>query len=283
MSDSGTLYIVPTPIGNLADITERALLVFKEVDAIAAEDTRHTRKLLEHYGIQVPVFAFHDHNEKAKAESLIARVTNGESIALVSDAGTPLISDPGYALVSSCRQQNVQVVSLPGACALTVALSGAGLPTDSFQFEGFLPSKPAQRRSTLENLVSTPRTLVFYESPHRILHTLEAIKNVFETDRQVVLARELTKQFETYLTGSADDLMARLTADPNQQRGEMVLLIEPYQAPKEASGPSDEAKRTLSILLEELPLKKAAALTAKLHGERKNELYQWALSQKNND
>ncbi len=283
MSEPGTLYIVPTPIGNLSDITERALTVFKEVDAIAAEDTRHTRKLLEHYGVQVPVFAFHDHNEKAKAEQLIERVINGESIALVSDAGTPLISDPGYALVSLCRKQNVKVTSLPGACALTVALSGAGLPTDSFQFEGFLPSKPAQRRAKLESLVNTPRTLVFYESPYRILHTLEAMADIFEDERQVVLARELTKQFETYLTGSAGELITRLNEDPNQQRGEMVLLVEPFQAPKDTSGPGEDAKRTLQILLEELPLKKAAALSAKLHGERKNELYQWALSQKNND
>ncbi|RXS43555.1 16S rRNA (cytidine(1402)-2'-O)-methyltransferase [Idiomarina sp. 29L] len=283
MSDTGTLYIVPTPIGNLSDITERALSVFREVDAIAAEDTRHTRKLLEHYGIQVPVFAFHDHNEKAKAEQLVERVKGGDSIALVSDAGTPLISDPGYALVNLCRQQNVKVTSLPGACALTVALSGAGLPTDSFQFEGFLPSKPTQRRATLESLATVVRTLVFYESPHRILHTLEDMREIFQEDRKVVLARELTKQFETYLTGSASELVKRLTDDPNQQRGEMVLLVEPFEAPTDTSGPGEDAKRTLQILLEELPLKKAAALCAKLHGERKNELYQWALSQKNND
>ncbi|MGM0429988.1 MAG: 16S rRNA (cytidine(1402)-2'-O)-methyltransferase [Pseudomonadota bacterium] len=284
MTDPGILYIVPTPIGNLSDITERAIKTLADVAAIAAEDTRHTRKLMQHYGIQNDVFALHEHNETQRADAVIERLQQGDSLALVSDAGTPLINDPGYVLVQRCRQHGLKVVALPGACAVTVALSAAGLPTDRFAFEGFLPSKPQQRRAKLEALRTEPRTIVVYESPHRILHTLADMDAVLGQDRQLVLARELTKQFETYLNGSAAELLQILTDDSNQQRGEMVLLISPLQQQTEANaGPGEAAKRTLLLLLEELPLKKAAAVTAKIHDERKNVLYQWGLENKNKD
>lgn len=281
MAEQGTLYIVPTPIGNLGDITERALKTLADVEAIAAEDTRHTRKLLQHYGIKNDVFALHEHNETQRADSVIERLQQGDSLALVSDAGTPLINDPGYVLVHRCRKLGLQVTALPGACAVTVALSAAGLPTDRFVFEGFLPSKPQQRRATLERINAEPRTVVVYESPHRILHALTDMDAVLGKERKVVLARELTKQFETYLSGTAAELLQALTDDKNQQRGEMVLLIAPLQAETETSDdPGEDAKRTLLLLLEELPLKKAAAITAKIHDERKNMLYQWALENK---
>ena len=283
MAEQGILYIVPTPIGNLGDITERAIKTLTEVAAIAAEDTRHTRKLMQHYGIQNEVFALHEHNETQRADAVIERLQQGDSLALVSDAGTPLINDPGYVLVHRCHQQGLKVIALPGACAVTVALSAAGLPTDRFAFEGFLPSKPQQRRAKLEQLQSETRTIVVYESPHRILHTLADMDVTLGKERKVVLARELTKQFETYLSGSAAELLQLLTDDKNQQRGEMVLLIAPLQPDIEAhAGPGDAAKRTLLLLLDELPLKKAAAMTAKIHDERKNVLYQWALENKNN-
>ncbi|MCK7459016.1 16S rRNA (cytidine(1402)-2'-O)-methyltransferase [Idiomarina aminovorans] len=282
MAEQGILYIVPTPIGNLGDITERAIKTLTEVAAIAAEDTRHTRKLMQHYGIQNEVFALHEHNETQRADAVIERLQQGDSLALVSDAGTPLINDPGYVLVHRCHQQGLNVIALPGACAVTVALSAAGLPTDRFAFEGFLPAKPQQRRAKLEQLQSETRTVVVYESPHRILHTLADMDITLGKERNVVLARELTKQFETYLSGNAAELLQRLTDDKNQQRGEMVLLIAPLQPEIEAhTGPGEATKRTLLLLLDELPLKKAAALTAKIHDERKNRLYQWALENKN--
>ncbi|MDV6315997.1 16S rRNA (cytidine(1402)-2'-O)-methyltransferase [Idiomarina sp. HP20-50] len=284
MTEQGILYIVPTPIGNLDDITERAIKTLSEVAAIAAEDTRHTRKLMQHYGIQNEVFALHEHNEIHRADAVIERLQQGDSLALVSDAGTPLINDPGYVIVHRCREQGLKVIALPGACAVTVALSAAGLPTDRFAFEGFLPSKPQQRRAKLEALKTEQRTIVVYESPHRILHALADMDTVLGNERQVVLARELTKQFETYLRGSAAELLQILTDDTNQQRGEMVLLIAPLQPDTEASeGPGESAKRTLLLLLEELPLKKAAAMTAKIHDERKNLLYQWALENRDNE
>lgn len=284
MAEQGILYIVPTPIGNLGDITERAVKTLAEVAAIAAEDTRHTRKLMQHYGIQNDVFALHEHNETQRVDAVIERLQQGDSLALVSDAGTPLINDPGYVLVHRCRELGLKVIALPGACAVTVALSAAGLPTDRFAFEGFLPSKPQQRRAKLEALKTETRTVVVYESPHRILHTLADMNVVLGSGRQVVLARELTKQFETYLSGTAAELLQVLTDDTNQQRGEMVLLIAPAQSETDVrDGPGEAAKRTLLLLLEELPLKKAAAVTAKIHDERKNELYQWALENKKNE
>ncbi|WP_087016622.1 16S rRNA (cytidine(1402)-2'-O)-methyltransferase [Thaumasiovibrio subtropicus] len=270
-----TLYIVPTPIGNLGDITQRALDVLNSVDVIAAEDTRHTGRLLSHFGITTRTFALHDHNEQAKADALIAQIQQGQSIALVSDAGTPLISDPGYHLVNRCRQAGVNVVPLPGACAVITALSASGLPSDRFSFEGFLPAKSKGRKDTFEALQSDPRTLIFYESPHRIMDSLADMLAVLGPEREVVLARELTKTFETFHGAPLGELIEWLGEDSNRIRGEMVLLVAGHRAEKEALPP--EATRTTAILAKELPLKKAAALAAEIHGVKKNALYKWGL------
>ncbi|MCQ1057181.1 16S rRNA (cytidine(1402)-2'-O)-methyltransferase [Photobacterium sp. DNB23_23_1] len=275
MVDVATLYIVPTPIGNLADITQRALDVLANVDLIAAEDTRHTSRLLTHFSISTRTFALHDHNEQQKADYLIEKLQAGTSIALVSDAGTPLISDPGYHLVNRCRQAGVKVVPLPGPCAVITALSGAGLPSDRFSFEGFLPPKSKGRRDRFQELADDERTMIFYESPHRITDSLADMLAVLGPERQVVLARELTKTFETIHGAPLGELIDWLGEDSNRTRGEMVLLVAGHRAEKEDL-PAD-ALRTLGLLVKELPLKKAAALTAEIHGVKKNALYKWGL------
>lgn len=277
---SGILYIVPTPIGNLGDLSPRAQQVLTSVAAIAAEDTRHSRQLLQQFAIQNEVFALHEHNERERAAKVIERLTSGDSIALISDAGTPLISDPGYVLVQQCRAAGIQVVALPGPCAITTALSGAGLPTDRFTFEGFLPAKAQQRRKALTALLAEPRTMVFYESPHRILHTLNDLQEVMGADRSLVLARELTKRFETYLSGSIAEVREQVEADSNQQRGEFVVMLG--GAPVQESAADEQAAlRTVQLLREHLPLKKAAGCAAEIHGVRKNQLYQLALDADN--
>lgn len=277
---AGTLYIVPTPIGNLGDLSPRAQQVLADVAAIAAEDTRHSRKLLQQFAINNEVFALHEHNERERAQAVIERLQSGDSLALISDAGTPLISDPGYVLVQQCRAQGIKVVALPGPCAITTALSGAGLPTDRFSFEGFLPAKSAQRRSVLSELLDEPRTMVFYESPHRILASLADFVEVFGAERMLVLARELTKQFETYLTGTIAEVLAQVTSDSNQQRGEFVLMLAGAPA-NDQPVETQTALRTVLLLREHMPLKKAAACAAEIHGLRKNQLYQLALEHDN--
>ncbi|WP_070962416.1 16S rRNA (cytidine(1402)-2'-O)-methyltransferase [Vibrio sonorensis] len=271
-----TLFIVPTPIGNLADITQRAIEVLNQVDLIAAEDTRHTGKLLSHLNIQTRTYALHDHNEQQKAQVLVDRLKKGESIALVSDAGTPLISDPGYHLVTQCRQAGVKVVPLPGACAVITALSASGLPSDRFSFEGFFPAKSKGRKDRLLEIAKVERTCIFYESPHRILDTLTDMLDVLGPDREVVLARELTKTFETIQGLPLGELVAWVKEDDNQQRGEMVLLIHGYRTDSQATIP-DEVCRALGIMAKELPLKKAAALCAEIYNLKKNALYKWGL------
>ncbi|MEL7293491.1 MAG: 16S rRNA (cytidine(1402)-2'-O)-methyltransferase [Pseudomonadota bacterium] len=271
-----TLYIVPTPIGNLGDITQRAIEVLNSVDLIAAEDTRHTGKLLSHFNIQTKTFALHDHNEQQKAQVLVDKLLAGHSIALVSDAGTPLISDPGYHLVTQCRQAGVKVVPLPGACAVITALSGSGLPSDRFSFEGFLPAKSKGRKDKFLEIAKAERTCVFYESPHRILDSLDDMLDILGPDREVVLARELTKTFETIQGMPLADLVEWVKSDPNQQRGEMALLIHGYRSSEQESIP-EEVKRTLTILVKELPLKKAAAMAAEIYNLKKNALYKWGL------
>ncbi|MGF1789511.1 16S rRNA (cytidine(1402)-2'-O)-methyltransferase [Photobacterium profundum] len=275
MVDVATLYIVPTPIGNLADITHRALDVLANVDLIAAEDTRHTSRLLSHFSISTRTFALHDHNEQQKADYLIEKLQAGTSIALVSDAGTPLISDPGYHLVNRCRQAGVKVVPLPGPCAVITALSGAGLPSDRFSFEGFLPPKSKGRRDTFQSLADDERTLIFYESPHRITDSLADMLAVLGPERQVVLARELTKTYETIHGAPLGELIDWLSEDSNRVRGEMVVLVAGHRKAKDDL-PS-EALRTVALLVKELPLKKAAALAAEIHGVKKNALYKWGL------
>ncbi len=276
MVDVSTLYIVPTPIGNLGDITQRALDVLNNVDLIAAEDKRHSSKLLSHFGINTPMFALHDHNEQQKADFLIQKLVQGCSIALISDAGTPLISDPGYHLVNRCRQAQIKVVPLPGPCAVIAALSASGLASDRFSFEGFLPPKSKGRQDKFNEINQDPRTLIFYESPHRIIDSLNDMLAILGKKRQVVLARELTKTYETIYGAPLEELIAWLKEDPNRTRGEIVVLVAGFKAEKEVLKP--EALRALAVLANELPLKKAAALVAELYPVKKNALYKWGLA-----
>ncbi len=276
MEHAVALYIVPTPIGNLEDLTPRALEVLNQVSLIACEDTRHSGKLLKHFGVSTKTIAIHDHNERDRASGVVEKLKNGGSIALISDAGTPLISDPGYHLVNYVREAGFDVIPLPGACAAITALSGSGLPSDRFSFEGFLPAKEKGRTDKLKAVVDDPRTLIFYESPHRILQSLQSILNSFGADRQMVMARELTKTFETFLSGTVAEVLEKVESDSNQQRGEMVLMIHGAEAAAQDALPA-ESIETLKILCAELPLKKAAALTAQIHGLKKNALYKYGL------
>ncbi|MHC5351289.1 16S rRNA (cytidine(1402)-2'-O)-methyltransferase [Metapseudomonas furukawaii] len=273
----GTLYVVATPIGNLDDITARALKVLREVSLVAAEDTRHSARLLQHFGIETPLAACHEHNERDHGGRFLSRLLSGEDVALISDAGTPLISDPGFHLVRSAQAAGVRVVPVPGACALIAALSAAGLPSDRFSFEGFLPAKASARRGRLEGVREESRTLIFYEAPHRLLESLEDMRGVFGGDRQAVLARELTKTFETLKGAPLAELCAWVAADANQQRGECVVLVGGWQPPEGEDSVSAEAVRVLELLLAEMPVKRAAALAAEITGVRKNLLYQEAL------
>lgn len=271
--------MVATPIGNLQDITLRALEVLKGVDVVAAEDTRHTAHLLTHFGIKGRLLALHEHNERRAGESLIAMLQEGKSVALVSDAGTPGISDPGTVLVDMARQAGINVVPLPGACAAVAALSAAGLPAPHFLFYGFLPASGAQRRRELEALRDTSATLVFYEAPHRVLDSVTDMAALLGSGRQLVIARELTKTFETFRRCSLGEAGAWLEADANQQRGEFVLLVQgAVIAAQQEVGAEDE--RVLRLLLDALPLKQAVALCATITGAKKNALYQHALSLK---
>lgn len=276
----GSLYVVATPIGNLDDISARALRILREVALIAAEDTRHSARLLQHFGIQTPLAACHEHNERDQGGRFLARLQAGEDVALISDAGTPLISDPGYHLVRQARAAGIAVVPVPGACALIAALSAAGLPSDRFIFEGFLPAKAAGRRARLEQVREEPRTLIFYEAPHRILECLQDMREVFGDDRPALLARELTKTFETLQGLPLAELCEWVAADSNQQRGECVVLVAGWQAPEGEDAVSAEALRVLDLLMAEMPLKRAAALAAEITGVRKNLLYQVALERK---
>lgn len=274
--EKGTLYIVATPIGNLGDMSSRAVSVLSAVDVIAAEDTRHSATLLRHFGITTPCIALHEHNEREQLARLLERLHADESVALISDAGTPLVSDPGYHLVSEAVAQGLTVRPLPGASALLAALSVAGLPTDRFVFEGFLPAKSGARCQRLAALASDTRTLVLYESPHRIQATLADMVTEFGGTRRAVLCRELTKLHETVLSHTLDELVVRVATDENQRRGEIVLVVQ-GAAPR-AYESDAESERVLGILLKAVPLKQAAALAAQITGEKKNRLYQQALT-----
>ncbi|MGK2946265.1 MAG: 16S rRNA (cytidine(1402)-2'-O)-methyltransferase [Candidatus Malihini olakiniferum] len=276
---ASTLYIVPTPIGNLCDITERALRVLRGVDVVAAEDTRHTGLLLQHFAINVRLFALHDHNEQKKADQLLAKLQQGQSIALVSDAGTPLINDPGYHLVRRCRKAGIRVVPLPGPCAAITALSAAGIASDRFCYEGFLPTKSKARQDRLLQLSEETRTLIFYESTNRLIDSLADVAAALGESRYVVLARELTKTWESIQGFPARELLAWVKENENRRKGEIVLIIEGFQPDESAL--STESLHTLELLRTKLPLKKAAALAAKIHGVKKNALYRHALAQKN--
>ncbi|CAE6898795.1 16S rRNA 2'-O-ribose C1402 methyltransferase [Pseudomonas marincola] len=276
-SQKGTLFVVATPIGNLEDISARAIRVLNEVSLIAAEDTRHSARLMQHFGIATPLAACHEHNERDQGGRFISRLQAGEDVALISDAGTPLISDPGYHLVRQARAAGYAVVPVPGACALIAALSAAGLPSDRFIFEGFLPAKAVGRRARLEQVKEEPRTLIFYEAPHRILECLEDMRSVFGDERPALLAREITKTFETLQGMPLVDLHSWVASDSNQQRGECVVVVAGWQAPESDAAVSSEALRVLDLLLKDMPLKRAAALAAEITGVRKNLLYQVAL------
>ncbi|MEE4617635.1 16S rRNA (cytidine(1402)-2'-O)-methyltransferase [Pseudomonas alliivorans] len=276
-STLGSLYVVATPIGNLDDMSVRALKVLREVALIAAEDTRHSSRLMQHFGISTPLAACHEHNERDEGSRFITRLLAGDDVALISDAGTPLISDPGYHLVRQARAAGVPVVPVPGACALIAALSAAGLPSDRFIFEGFLPAKAVGRKARLEQVKEEPRTLIFYEAPHRILECLQDMERVFGAGRPALLAREITKTFETLKGLPLGELRAFVEADGNQQRGECVVLVAGWTPPEDEDVIGAEARRILDLLLEEMPLKRAAALAAEITGVRKNLLYQVAL------
>ncbi|NOS96697.1 MAG: 16S rRNA (cytidine(1402)-2'-O)-methyltransferase [Methylotenera sp.] len=279
MHPIGILYVVATPIGNLQDITLRALDVLKTVDAIAAEDTRHTSGLLSHFGIAKKLIAVHEHNEHQSAEKLLSQLNAGQSIALVTDAGTPGISDPGAVVVDLVRKAGVKVVPIPGASAVIAALSASGIAQNGFLFHGFLPASGAARRKALEALKPQTVTLVFYEAPHRIIESIVDMSAVLGAERRITFARELTKTFETIYSCSLGEAEAWLQADANQQRGEFVLLVE-AAAVKEAEEISEDTVRVLKLLLADLPLKQAVKLATEITHEKKNVLYEFALQLK---
>lgn len=276
------LYIVPTPIGNRLDMVPRAVDILQSVSLIAAEDMRHSKPLLAHFNITTPLLAYHDHSDERVQEKIMARLQSGDSVALISDAGTPLVSDPGYRIVDAAHRAGVAVVPVPGPCAAIVGLSAAGLPSDRFCFEGFLPAKSTARNKVLEELKAEERTLIFYEAPHRLLDTVSAMTEIFGASRQAVLARELTKMFETIRRLPLAEMRDWIAGDSNQQRGECVLLIRGSDKPEERALSAD-AQRILSILAAELPLKQAAQLAAQITGLKKNALYQAGLAQQTPD
>ena len=273
---TGTLFIVATPIGNLDDITFRAIETLKSVDLVLAEDTRHSQKILSHFNIKTPISAFHDYNEREKCTTVIDKLKQGVSIALISDAGTPLISDPGYVLVSAAKKNSVNVVPIPGPSALIAALSASGVPSDSFSFFGFLPSKQNARIKTLKTFISRPETIIIYESPKRILAALTDMLFVFGEAREVCLAKELTKTFETILTTNIPNLISYIASDPNHQKGEFVLLISSSGKKKQLEL-DQQLDNLLSVLCSEMGASKAAKLAAKITGIDKKYCYQRAI------
>ncbi|RLJ21431.1 16S rRNA (cytidine(1402)-2'-O)-methyltransferase [bacterium endosymbiont of Escarpia laminata] len=279
MLSKGVLYVVATPIGNLDDFSVRAVRVLETVDLIAAEDTRHTRPLLRRYGISTQMVSLHEHNEREVMGRLLRQLEEGQSLALVSDAGTPLISDPGFPLVREAGRLGIRVVPVPGVSAAICALSVAGLPTDRFLFAGFPPRQSSARQRWLQDLAAQSATLVFYESSHRILSALKDMAEVFGAARESVVARELTKVYETLLRGRLDELIEIVAEDPNQQKGEFVVLVQ-GAGREQPDQKTVETEQVLKVLLDELPLKQAAALAAKITGEKKNALYQQALAWK---
>jgi 16S rRNA (cytidine1402-2'-O)-methyltransferase len=282
MKQEGTLYVVATPIGNLGDITLRALETLKNVGAIAAEDTRHTSGLLSHFGISKKLIAVHEHNEHQSAEKLLVQLKAGENIALVTDAGTPGISDPGAIVVDLVRKAGVKVVPIPGVSAVIAALSASGISQNGFYFHGFLPASGAARRKALQGLKAQTVTLIFYEAPHRIVECVADLNLILGAQRRITFARELTKTFETIYSCSLSEAENWLQADTNQQRGEFVLLVE-AEIPQETQVISEETQRVLKCLLAELPLKQAVALATEITQLKKNDLYEFALKLKNDE
>ena len=281
-ASTGQLYIVATPIGNLQDMSPRAITVLKQVDKIAAEDTRHSGHLLKQLDINTHCIALHEHNERQLSEKIVQQIKAGSNIALISDAGTPLVSDPGYFLVKLAHEEKIPVTPIPGPSALIAALSAAGVATDRFCFEGFVPSKGGPRKSFYSQRQKEPRTMVFYETPHRIVQSLKDLCEQLGEDRTVVLARELTKTFETIRNDNAKSLLDWVMEDSNQQRGEIVLVVQGYRAP-EGEHLSEETEHTLRVLLEELSLKQAVKLTVDITGEKKKKIYNAALEIKDEE
>ena len=274
MANPGNLFILATPIGNLKDITLRALEILKQVDLIAAEDTRHSSKLLQHYSIKTPMISLHDYNEIKCCQFICKQLQQGKSIALISDAGTPLISDPGYHLVKTVIANGCQIIPVPGVCAAITALSVAGLPTDKFVFEGFLPAKSTQQLQYLKKLTTETRTIVFYESPHRLLSTIDNMLTVFGADRYVVIAKELTKVFETIYRDTLAAVKNWLLIEPQRQKGEFIVLVRGAEKKIKIN---PEILRILKLLAKDLSSKQAAALTAQITGANKDQLYQLLL------
>lgn len=274
---TGTLYIIATPIGNLEDITYRAVRILGEVDLIAAEDTRHSLKLLNHFNISKPMTSYFDHNQQFKGERILNSLRQGRSVALISDAGTPCVSDPGFQLVRAAAQEGIAVIPVPGACAAVAAISGSGLPSDIFTFAGFPPARQGKRRTFLADLTGLPGTLVLYEAPHRLEETLRDIGEVLG-ERSIVVARELTKIHEEFIRGAITDVMAAIT--PDKARGEVVILIAPGEQVRQAAEPLDKLLRKL-LVEEKLSVKDAARKAAELTGVSRNEAYSEAIRQRN--
>lgn len=281
---SGELFIVATPIGNYDDMSARAVETLRGVELIAVEDSRHSGRLLKHFAINTRTQALHDHNEKDMAPKLVEKLLGGLNLALISDAGTPLISDPGYKLVQLAQQAGIRVIPIPGPAAFVAALSASGLATDKFTFEGFLAPKTGARRRQLENYLNESRTLIFYEAPHRIEKCLVDMCEVFGEQHIAVLARELTKTFETIRQAPLGELVAWVKSDPNQQKGEIVIIVDGFKATTHEAGNdnrlSDESERVLNLLLAELSLKQAVKLTVDICGDKKKAVYQRALELK---
>lgn len=273
----GKLYIVATPIGNLADFSHRAIETLKEVDLIAAEDTRHAKILLQHYAINNQLVSLHQHNEEAVAPNLINKLKEGLSIALVSDAGTPLLSDPGMPLVKLAKQEGIEVSPIPGACALIAALSVSGLSVNKFIFEGFLPRTSSARKSFFMTKKNETATWVFYESSHRIEASLDDLASVLSPDRRISIARELTKLFETVITDSLGDVIEHVKTNANMRKGEFVVLVEGAVIEKKSDVLTEEQERILLVLLKECTIKTAVAMTVEITGARKKIVYQAAL------
>jgi len=277
---AGTIYLVATPIGNLEDMTPRGTRILAEVDLIAAEDTRHSAPLLKHLGVRTPMVAYHEHNEDQKTPELIEQVQAGKNIALISDAGTPLLSDPGFRLVAAAHQAGIVVSPVPGPCAAIAALSASGLATNEFLFAGFPPPKQGARQHFFERYAAYPQTLIFYESAHRIVDSIADMAAVFGGDRMAVVARELTKKFETIQQDPLAELRRWVADDPNQQKGEFVVLVRGRAAPTGGETIDPDTEKLLRLLAAELPPKKAAAIVAQVSGLGKNRLYQWLIEER---
>ena len=281
MADFGILYVVSTPIGNLADMTPRAVTILDQVDIIACEDTRSSKTLLNRFDIKTKCLSYHEHSDERATDVIMEKIQKGENIALISDAGTPLISDPGFKLVSKARALGVSIIPIPGSCAAISALSVSGLNTDAFLFKGFLPRKTEDRKNTLEQIRGYQHTIIFYESPHRVLESIKDMKLILGNKRKIFMAREMTKLFETYFSGTIGELIEFIEKDPSNTKGEIVLIVE--KCVEDATKLKKDHRRILKLLLSEMSSSKAASIAAKITGENKKLLYNEAIMLLEND